>query len=145
MIKKKYFVGAVGVGAILLIAIQFVPYGHDHTNPPVVEKPKWDRQQTRGLAVRACFNCHSNQTEWPWYSNIAPTSWLVQYDVEQGREQMNLSRWDEPQRNARKAPQFIESGEMPKWYYVLLHPEARLSPEERQALAQGWKATLSNR
>jgi mono/diheme cytochrome c family protein len=143
--KNKYSIGAAIVGAILLIAIQFVPYGHDHTNPPVVQEPKWDSPKTRELAVRACFNCHSNQTEWPWYSNVAPMSWLVQNDVEQGRDQMNLSEWDQPQRNARKAPQFIESGEMPRWYYVLLHPEARLSPEQRQALAQGWRATLSNR
>jgi hypothetical protein len=73
-----------------LIVIQVIPYGRDHTNPPVIEEPVWDSAQTRDLAVRACFDCHSNETVWPWYSNVAPLSWLVQSDVEEGRETLNL-------------------------------------------------------
>ena len=65
----------VAVGGFLLI--QLVPFGRDHTNPPVVQEPKWDSPATRELAKRACFDCHSNETVWPWYSNIAPVSWLV--------------------------------------------------------------------
>jgi hypothetical protein len=59
-------------------------YGRDHSNPPVRIEPRWDRARTRELAVRACFDCHSNQTRWPWYSHVAPISWLVQHDVEEG-------------------------------------------------------------
>ena len=87
--------------AALFIAIQFVPYGRAHTNPPVVQEAKWDSPQTRELAARACFNCHSNQTEWPWYSNIAPISWLLYRDVINGREQLNFSEWNRVQREAR--------------------------------------------
>jgi len=75
---KKILIGMVLAGGIVFIAMQLVPYGHAHTNPPVTGEPKWDSPQTRELAKRACFDCHSNETDWPWYSNIAPVSWLIQ-------------------------------------------------------------------
>jgi hypothetical protein len=82
------------VGVVVLFGlIQLVPYGRDHTNPPVVAEPAWDSPQTRALAVRACFDCHSNETVWPWYSNVAPASWLVQRDVDDGRRRLNWSEW----------------------------------------------------
>ena len=88
-----------GIAALLMTAlvVQVIPYGRDHTNPPVAAEPLWDSPQTRDLAVRACFDCHSNETEWPWYSNVAPISWLVQRDVEEGREELNFSEWDREQ------------------------------------------------
>jgi hypothetical protein len=62
------------LGAVALFAlIQVVPYGRSHTNPPVQSEPKWDSPQTRALAVRACYDCHSNETTWPWYTNVAPS------------------------------------------------------------------------
>jgi len=67
----------LGVLVGLLVVIQFVPYGRAHTNPPVAQEPIWDSPQTRELARRACFDCHSNETMWPWYSNIAPISWIA--------------------------------------------------------------------
>jgi len=73
------------------IAIQAVPYGRHHGNPPVLAEPSWDSPQTRVLTARACFDCHSNATVWPWYSNIAPISWLVQHDVDEGRRAVNFS------------------------------------------------------
>ena len=81
----------VAVGGFLLI--QLVPFGRDHTNPPVVQEPKWDSPATRELAKRACFDCHSNETVWPWYSNIAPVSWLVANDTYEGRDHLNFSDW----------------------------------------------------
>ena len=81
------------VGVLGLLLIQLVPYGRDHTNPRVIAEPTWDSAKTRATAVIACFDCHSNETKWPWYSNIAPMSWLVQRDVDEGREHMNLSEW----------------------------------------------------
>ncbi len=59
------------------ILLQIIPYGHNHTNPPIVEEPAWDSPQTRAVVKKACFDCHSNETVWPWYSNIAPLSWLI--------------------------------------------------------------------
>src|SRR5690348_15393640 len=88
-------------GALALVGIfalmQAVPYGRSHSNPPVTAEPKWNSPQTRALAVRACFDCHSNQTKWRWYSNIAPVSWLVQRDVDGGRGTLNFSEWNRPQ------------------------------------------------
>ncbi|HSR74031.1 MAG TPA: heme-binding domain-containing protein, partial [Sulfurovum sp.] len=84
--KYKIF----GVIILVITAIQFIPYGKDHVNPQVIAEPEWDSKQTRDLFVRACADCHSNETKWPWYSNIAPLSWLIQYDVEEGREHFNV-------------------------------------------------------
>jgi hypothetical protein len=81
----------IGLGVLGFTAIQLVPFGHDHANPAVVKEPAWPDPQTRQLAQRACFDCHSNQTSWPWYSNIAPVSWLVQRDVLEGRQRLNFS------------------------------------------------------
>jgi hypothetical protein len=74
---KKVLLWAVVGGAAAFLVIQLIPYGHDHTNPPVVKEAPWDSPRTRELAVGACFDCHSNETVWPWYSNIAPGSWLL--------------------------------------------------------------------
>lgn len=126
----------------LFVALQLVPYGRDHTNPPGRQEPKWDSPQTRELAARACFDCHSNQSKWPWYSNIAPVSWLVQHDVEEGREKLNFSEFDRPQEEAEEAGEVIEEGEMPMPIYVFMHSEAALSETEREALIRGLTATL---
>ncbi len=77
----------------LFLLIQAVPYGRNHANSPNRTEPTWDSPTTRQLAVRACYDCHSNETIWPWYSNVAPVSWLVQRDVEEGRDEVNFSEW----------------------------------------------------
>lgn len=132
-------------GIILLgifVLMQFVPYGRNHTNPPVRQEPAWDSPQTAALARRACFDCHSNQTQWPWYSNLAPVSWLVQRDVDEGRRKLNFSEWDRPQKNAEEAAEQVQKGEMPPWFYLPLHAPARLSQAEKQALMDGLQTTL---
>jgi hypothetical protein len=133
MIRRLLWVAA------FVVVIQIVPYGHRHTNPPVTKEPAWDSPQTRELAKRACFDCHSNETTWPWYSNVAPVSWLVQDDVDGGRHHLNFSEWDKPQRHAHDAAEEIENGDMPIWFYVPLHPAAKLSAEEKSALIAGLK------
>ena len=89
----KKVVVLLSVCVAIFLLIQLIPYGRDHTNPAVVAEPAWDLPETRALAVRACFDCHSNETIWPWYSNVAPISWLVQRDVDEGREKLNFSEW----------------------------------------------------
>lgn len=130
--------GAVVLGA----AIQLVPYGRNHTNPAVRQEPAWDSPQTKSLVQRACYDCHSNETVWPWYSTIAPVSWLVQRDVDQGRRAVNFSQWDQPPRQPGESVEQVQKGEMPQWFYVMLHPNAKLSSAEHQALIQGLQATL---
>lgn len=120
--------------------IQLFPYGRDHTNPPVVQEPNWYSDRTRELAARACFDCHSNETVWPWYSNVAPISWLVYRDVEEGRETLNYSEWSS-QRGEEAEPEegaeAIAEGQMPPQIFLALHPEARLTDAEKQELIQG--------
>jgi hypothetical protein len=88
-----------GVAAVaLFLLLQIVPFGRMPSNPPVTGEPAWDSPQTRALAVRACFDCHSNETEKPWYSNIAPPiSWATSDHVESGRGKLNFSEFDKPQ------------------------------------------------
>jgi mono/diheme cytochrome c family protein len=136
------------LGAIILviIAIQFIPYGKNHTNPAVLAEPQWDSLQTKELFARSCADCHSNQTKWPWYSKIAPISWLVQRDVDEGREHFNVSMWGIQKKNkGDEAKEEFDKGEMPPWFYLPPHPEARLSKSEAKALSQGLAATFGEK
>ena len=131
---------------VLLLAAQLVPYGRRHTNPSVRVEPRWDSPAaTRALAVRACYDCHSNETVWPWYSHVAPVSWLAQLDVEEGRRKLNFSEWDRPQKEAHESAETVRTGEMPPWFYLPIHPDARLTPAETQALIAGLEATLGRK
>ena len=131
------------IGAlIILIGIQAIPYGRNHTNPPTRVEPAWDSPETRELAVRACFDCHSNETDWPWYSHVAPVSWLVQGDVDDGRKKLNFSEWNRPQEHAGQAAKMVREGTMPLWRYGVFHPRANLSSSEMQALIRGLVATI---
>lgn len=143
---KRVILVAAAVVALGFLLIQLVPYGHNHTNPPVTSEPSWDTPQTRVLAQRACYDCHSNETVWPWYSNIAPVSWLVQHDIEEGRRQLNFSTWltGGKGREPGEAVEVVNEGWMPLPTYLIANPQARLSDAEKQALAQGLRATMSN-
>jgi len=135
--------GFVTLGVVAIFGlIQLVPYGRNHVNPPIVQEPKWDSPQTRALAVRACFDCHSNETVWPWYSKIAPVSWLVQRDVEEGRDSLNFSNIQSADHEFQEAGETVLEGEMPPAQYFPTHPEARLSNAERIQLAQGLDKSL---
>ena len=126
----------------LVAVAQVVPYGRDHDNPPVVSEPRWDSTATRTLAKRACFDCHSNETTWPWYSNVAPVSWLVQNHVDEGRRELNFSEWATANKEADEAAKTVREGEMPPRSYLIAHPEARLTDAERAQLARGLDATI---
>jgi cbb3-type cytochrome oxidase cytochrome c subunit len=121
---------------IVLVAIQFVPV--DRTNPPIeTEVPA--TAEVRSILRRACYACHSNETVWPWYSRIAPVSWLVTHDVHEGREKMNLSTWNQytakqQVRTLKECRDAVAESEMPPWQYLPLHSEARLSAADRAAL-----------
>jgi hypothetical protein len=135
--RNKILLGVSGA----FVLIQLIPFGHRHTNPPVMQEPAWDSQRTRDLAKRACFDCHSNETGWPWYSSIAPVSWLTQRDVDGGRRHLNFSEWNQPQRHAGHVVKEIQSGDMPPWFYLPMHPAARLSEGEKAALVAGFQKT----
>jgi hypothetical protein len=141
--NKLRILGALfAVALVLLLLIQLVPYGRDHDNPPVRLEPTWDSQRTRELAVRACFDCHSSEVEWPWYSNVAPLSWYVQSHVDEGRRELNFSEWDLEQDEADEAVETIRDGSMPPWYYSLPGTGREFSDSELDELAHGLEATL---
>lgn len=145
--KKMSLMKGLGFGVVALaLGIQLVPYGRSHSNPPSVSEPEWDRPQTRVLFARACLDCHSHETRWPWYSNVAPVSWLVQRDVDEAREHFNVSLWGTGVRNeGDEAAGMLRSGEMPPKVYLPAHPEARLSEEEKADLIRGLAATFGDR
>ncbi len=134
-------------GAILLMgAIQLIPYGKNHENPKVLQEVRWDSQQTSTLFYRACGDCHSNKTKWPWYSNVAPVSWMVTHDVQEGRANFNVSMWTHQDVNKGAFAAYqLKKGKMPPFGYLLNHPEAKLGPEDKQNLVSGLKKTFSVR
>ncbi len=128
---------------LMAVVIQFLPVGLDHENPSVIAEPSWDSERTRELFNRTCADCHSHNTKWPWYSNVAPVSWIISHHVEEGREHFNVSAWGVQKHNeGDEAAEEVEEGDMPIFGYTLAHPEARLSTEEKQLLIQGLKATF---
>jgi hypothetical protein len=126
----------------LIVLLQAIPYGREHTNPPVHNEPTWNSQETRATFFRACGDCHSNRTIWPWYSHIAPVSWLISNHVTEGREHFNISEWGRKKNRGNEAAEEVEKGAMPLKSYLLLHPKARLSETEKQEFIKGLKATF---
>jgi len=131
-LKKKIAVGLV----VVLLALQLVPI--DRENPPVtgaIDAPA----EVVAILERACYDCHSNKTTWPWYSHVAPVSFLVADDVEEAREHLNFSEWDKLPADKRAHAieeiwEEVKDDEMPLWFYTPLHPDAKLSDADRETL-----------
>jgi len=128
---RKLLLAAVLVFAV----IQLVPYGWRHPNPPVTQDAPWPSRQARQLAVAACYDCHSNESKWPAYSYVAPMSWLVRHDVEDGRRKLNFSTWDQGEQEVKDAAETVQDGSMPPRQYTLAHRDASLSAAEKAELA----------
>jgi Haem-binding domain len=133
---------------VLLVAIQFVPV--DNRNPPVqsantIYSIEAVPQNVRAIFESSCTNCHSNQTRWPWYSHVAPFSWIVVHDVHRGRNLMNFSEWGmySPKKRDQKLEDICDqlmNGDMPDGKYLLIHRKARLSEEQKEAVCQWTQA-----
>ncbi len=137
-------VGAyLGAGIIVFGLIQLVPIGRDHSNPPVTGEPEWADARTRELMIDACFGCHSNEVEYPWYANVAPISWAVEHHVDEGRGELNYSEFTTSDGEFDETIESILEGEMPPRYYTSfgMHPEANLSSDEIDELVAGLRAT----
>jgi hypothetical protein len=125
------------VGLTLLAALaiaQFVPYGHDHENPRVTMDAPWASARAEAIARESCYDCHSNETEWPWYTSVAPMSFLAVNDVKEGRHEVNFSEWDRPQEEADDLQRVIRRGSMPPKQYTFIHRGASLDAEEKRIL-----------
>ena len=139
---KKIILWLVVIAVVGFILIQLVPFGRNHTNPPTVSEPNWSSPEARALVKQSCFQCHSNETNWPWYSNIAPASWLVAWDVKQGREHFNFSDWKNNSREVDDMIGAVQEGEMPPIQYTIFHPEARLNTDQKQALIDALNSSI---
>lgn len=137
----QHVLRGAAVLAGIIVFVQFLPYGRGHDNPPIHDEPTWDLPQTREAFMAACADCHSNETRWPWYSHVAPASWLVQRDVEQGRAKFNISL-GKGGGLAGKAAREVREGDMPPWSYEILHPKAWVVIHDREAFAAGLAATF---
>ena len=142
---RRAVVVCLAITLVALAVIQLVPVSRE--NPPVQTAVQWDSTQTQNLANRACMNCHSNETTWPWYSYVAPSSWLTTSHVHSAREGFNLSELDKiPEFRKSRLPddiaRQIRNGAMPPKDYLMMHPTARLSDEEKKQLIEGLKNSL---
>ena len=137
-------VGVVAVTALVLFGlIQLIPFGHPQTYTAGSGEPAWATPRTRELMAAACFDCHSNEIEYPWYSSIAPVSWTVQHHIDEGREAVNYSEFATNPGSADETVEVIRDGSMPPGYFTAfgMHPEAKLSEAEKAELIAGLEAT----
>jgi hypothetical protein len=145
MSVKKPALAALLVLASAALAVQLVPLERINLFlPPSPLSPPSTGDiaappQIEALLARACYDCHSNRTKWPWYSRVAPVSWLVVRDVALGRKELNFSEWRSyyPQTRRRKLQwmgRVLRERSMPPWAYRLMHPGARLNGAERAML-----------
>jgi len=132
-----------GATLATLLIIQLIPYGKDHSNPPVNGEPAWSSPRTRELMVNACFGCHSNSVEYPAYASVAPISWTVQSHVDEGIDKVNYQEWNSQQGEADETIEVIREGSMSPSYYTMfgMHPEAKLTDAEISELIAGLLAT----
>jgi hypothetical protein len=144
--KKRYYL--IGGLVLVVLIIQLIPADL----PPAEMEPAGDiirsglvGEEVVPLLKTSCYNCHSNETRYPWYAHVAPASWLVAYDVKKGREELNFSTWQEYDLNKMvgkldDVASEVGEGHMPKSIYTLIHPSAKLS-EEQRALIVAWTET----
>jgi hypothetical protein len=135
---RRWILLSASLIIVILVAIQFIPL--DTTNLPV-DSDIPTSPEVKAILRRACYDCHSNETTWPWYSRIAPISWLIARDVREGRAELNFSAWNQydTQKRVKKLKESWEQiieGEMPPWFYLPVHRDARLSADDRVVLRQ---------
>jgi mono/diheme cytochrome c family protein len=111
--------------------------------PSITGAPTWNNARTQALVSRACGGCHSNQPNMPWFTNLAPLSWAIQYQVDAGRAFLNFSEWDRPQGAvAMRAASDVERGSMPPGWAAVLDPKLQLTDGERAEVVRGLLATF---
>ncbi len=137
---KNFLLYLLTLGAIFL-ALQLIP-SYPQTNPPTdpskeIKAPK----EVMEIFKRSCYDCHSNETNWPWYASVAPMKWVVRRDVIQGRKALNFSIWEEysPSKQKELKKQIYRSVfiAMPLPQYLWFHPEAKLTPKDKK-IVRDW-------
>jgi hypothetical protein len=142
--NRPVFFACLAVTGLTLLLLQLWPTNTN--NPPIVSTPEWSDEQSQQLVERACYDCHSHETDWPWYTNVVPAYFLLTNDVTRGREVLNFSRWEETcctEAQIEKMAITVTKNHMPLPYYVVLHPESRLTDLERGQIVYGLMETMA--
>jgi hypothetical protein len=134
------------IGTVVVLGLLSVIFPIERTNPPVtgeIEAP----EEVMAILHRSCFDCHSNETKWPWYSYVAPVSWLVAKDVRDGRGHINFSEWadynsKQKEHKQEECGEMVAIGEMPLWFYVPLHLDSEMIPKDIEIILAWSKGTL---
>ncbi|HLA43602.1 MAG TPA: heme-binding domain-containing protein [Aggregatilineales bacterium] len=139
--RNKWIVGTVVAVITGLVLIQLIPAGGltdslKRENPAITSPVEWTSPEAESLARTACYDCHSNETQWRWYSKIAPVSWVVARDVNAGREELNFSEYNTSEVELEEIAESVRD-EMPPFQYTFLHPSAKLTDAEKQTLIDG--------
>ena len=145
--RRKTALIMLAVVIVLIVIVELIPWGNfipafAETNPPVETQIKWDSPTTEQLVRTTCYDCHSNETTWPWYSRLVPVSWLVAHDVNEGRQRLNFSTQSADQINPDHLIEQIRRGSMPKGIYIIMHPSASLTADQKNQLIAGLQASL---
>ena len=149
---KRFLKIALIVIVVFLVVAQF--FRPSHVNPPIdpaktliatAQVPP----NVQSILERSCYDCHSNKTVYPWYNKVAPVSWLLARDINDGRSQVNFSEWAgyTQKRKLHKLENIcdqVKQGDMPLWFYLPLHPKAKLSDADRAAICT-WTAAETSR
>jgi len=129
---KKFMIFSL----VVLVGIQFIPL--EQNNPPV-EYDLSAPEEIKIILRKACYDCHSNETNWAWYTKVAPISWMATNDVNEGRKHLNFSEWgnlrtSEQDKIKEEIWEEVREESMPLWQYRIMHPSTKLSVEEKNAI-----------
>jgi hypothetical protein len=146
--RRKIVIYTASIFVIGFLLLQVFPVGiirssfERKPNPEITATVEWNSVEVQNLAKRACYDCHSNETIYPWYAQVAPMSWLVNRDINQGRASMNFSQDAETEYDISDLEWHLYN-DMPPDIYLIMHPDAKLTDEERDMLMEGFKATFT--
>lgn len=144
---RKIIIGVVAMGVVGFVMLQVIAFSAPafaRTNPPVTYEIEWDSPETEQLVRDACFDCHSHETVWPWYSYVVPTGLIVPHHVNEGRELLNFSTGEGREFEAEHMIEHVENRSMPLPPYPAMHPEAQLDDAEIQQIIAGIMATFGS-
>ena len=144
---RKIFLGIVGLLTACFILIQFIPVERDH---PLIRADLKVPPEVKAILKRSCYDCHSQETRWPWYSYVAPVSWMISDDVRKGRKHLNFTMWDQYSDKKKEIVkdhiyEEVNGGTMPLPIYLTMHPEARFTEEDIKILSKWLGKTLRSK
>ena len=142
--RRWWFLPVLLTFIVLFVLMQFARFvvpPFKISNPPSRYTVQWDSPRTQSLWQKTCGDCHSNETVWPWYSYVAPFGWLIAYDVNQGRDEFNISDGDSED---DEIAEVIQDGEMPPAIYLIIHNDAKLSEIDKNDLIYGLRSSLGS-